>query len=101
MATTVKALYRGAATTNTATTLYTVPAATTAVITNIVITNTSGSLQTYSLSLDGVSIATTVAISATDSVVIDMKQVLGATKIIAGGASATSVNIHISGVEIA
>jgi hypothetical protein len=100
MATTVKALYRGAATTNTATTLYTVPAATTAVITNIVITNTSGSLQTYSLSLDGVSIATTVAISATDSVVIDMKQVLGATKIIAGGASATSVNIHISGVEI-
>lgn len=101
MATTVKALYRGAATTNTATTLYTVPAATTAVITNIVITNTSGSLQTYSLSLDGVSIATTVAIAATDSVVIDMKQVLGATKIIAGGASATSVNIHISGVEIA
>lgn len=101
MATTVKALYRGAATTNTATTLYTVPAATTAVITNIVITNTSGSLQTYSLSLDGVSIATTVAISGTDSVVIDMKQVLGATKIIAGGASATSVNIHISGVEIA
>lgn len=101
MATTVKALYRGAATTNTATTLYTVPAATTAVITNIVITNTSGSLQTYSLSLDGVSIATTVTISATDSVVIDMKQVLGATKIIAGGASATSVNIHISGVEIA
>jgi hypothetical protein len=101
MATTVKALYRGAATTNTATTLYTVPAATTAVITNIVITNTSGSLQTYSLSLDGVSIATTVAISATDSVVIDMKQVLEATKIIAGGASATSVNIHISGVEIA
>jgi len=101
MATTVKALYRGAATTNTATTLYTVPAATTAVITNIVITNTSASLQTYSLSLDGVSIAAAVAISATDSIVIDMKQVLGATKIIAGGASATSVNIHISGVEIA
>lgn len=100
MATTVKALYRGAATTNTATTLYTVPASTTAVITNIVVTNTSSSLQSYTLSLDGVSIATTVAISASDSVVIDMKQVLGATKIIAGGASATSVNFHISGVEI-
>lgn len=100
MATTVKALYRGAATTNTATTLYTVPASTTAVITNIVVTNTSSSLQSYTLSLDGVSIATSVAISASDSVVIDMKQVLGATKIIAGGASATSVNFHISGVEI-
>ena len=101
MATTLKVFARGAATTNTATTLYTVPAATTAVITNIVVTNTSGSLQSYSLSLDGVSIATTVAISASDSVVIDMKQVLGATKIIAGGATATSVNFHISGVEIA
>ena len=101
MATTVKVFARGAATTNTATTLYTVPAATTAVITNIVVTNTSGSLQSYSLSLDGVSIATAVAISANDSVVIDMKQALGATKIIAGGASATSINIHISGIEIA
>jgi hypothetical protein len=101
MATTVKALFRGAATTNTATNLYAVPAATTAVITNIVVTNTSSSLQNYTLSLDGVSIANTVAITGNDSVVIDMKQVLGATKIIAGGASATSVNIHISGVEIA
>ena len=101
MATTVKALARTAASTNTTTTLYTVPASTTAVITNIVVTNTSGSLQNYTLSLDGVSIANTVAITGNDSVVIDMKQVLGATKIIAGGASATSVNIHISGVEIA
>ena len=101
MATTVKALFRGAATTNTATTLYTVPAATTTVITNIVVTNTSGSLQSYTLSLDGVSIATTVSISANDSIVIDLKQVLATTKIIAGGASATSVNFHISGVEIA
>jgi hypothetical protein len=101
MATTVKALFRGAATTNTATTLYTVPAATTTVITNIVVTNTSGSLQSYALSLDGVSIATTMSISANDSIVIDLKQVLATTKIIAGGASATSVNFHISGVEIA
>ena len=100
MATTVKALYRGAASTTTNTTLYTVPASTTAVITNIVVTNTSSTLQSYTLSLDGVSIATGVAISGSDSVVIDMKQVLGATKIIAGGASATSINFHISGVEI-
>ena len=101
MATTVKALYRGAATTNTATTLYTVPASTTAVITNIVVTNTSGSIQTYTLALDGISIATTVNIAANDSIIIDMKQVLATTKTITGGASATSVNFHISGVEIA
>lgn len=101
MATTVKALYRGAATTNTATTLYTVPASTTAVVTNIVVTNTSSSSGTYTLALDDVSIATTVTIGGLDSVVIDMKQVLSTTKTIKGGASATSINFHISGVEIA
>lgn len=100
MATTVKALFRGAATTTVGTTLYTVPASTTAVITNIVVTNTSASIQSYSLSLGGISIATTIAIAATDSVVIDMKQVLAAASSITGGASATSVNFHISGVEI-
>jgi hypothetical protein len=100
MATTVKALYRGAASTTTTTTLYTVPASTTAVVTNIVVTNTSASTGTYTLALDDVSIATTVAIAGLDSIVIDMKQVLATTKTIKGGASATSINFHISGVEI-
>jgi hypothetical protein len=101
MATTVKALARTAASTTTTTTLYTVPAATTAVITNIVVTNTTGTSGTYTLALDGISIATTVTIGGLDSVSIDMKQVLGATKTITGGASATTINFHISGVEIA
>ena len=100
MATTVKALYRGAASTTTTTTLYTVPASTTAVVTNIVVTNTSASTGTYTLALDDVSIATTVSIAGLDSIVIDMKQVLATTKTIKGGASATSINFHISGVEI-
>ena len=100
MATATKALFRGAATTSTGTTLYTVPASTTAVVTNIVITNTAGTAGTFTLALDGVSIATTVPISANDSTVIDLKQVLATTKTITGGASATSINIHISGVEI-
>lgn len=100
MATTTKALYRGAAATS-STTLYTVPSATTAIITNIAVTNTSGSAQTFSLTLDSVSLATTVAIAANNTTFIDCKQVLEATKIVAGLASATSVNFHISGVEIA
>ena len=101
MATTTKALFRGAATTNTATTLYTVPASTTTVVTNIAVVNTSASAQTYTLAMDGVAIATTVSIDANNTSFIDLKQVLATTKIIAGGASATSVNFHISGVEIA
>ena len=100
MAVTSKVLARTAAATS-STTLYTVPASTTAVVTNIVVTNTATSSATYRLLLDDVSIATDVLLAANDSVVIDMKQVLATTKTIKGLASATTVNFHISGVEIA
>ena len=99
MATTSKALFRGAAATS-STTLYTVPSATTTVVTEIIVTNTAASAGTFSITLDGVSIATTVNVPANDSTVISLKQVLAATKIIAGSASATTINFHISGVEI-
>lgn len=100
MATTSKTLFRGAATTNTATTLYTVPSATTTVVTNIIITNTTGTAGTFTLGLGGTNLATTVGVGANDSTVIDLKQVLTATQTITGGASATSINFHIAGVEI-
>ena len=100
MATTTKALARAAAATSSAT-LYTVPASTTAVITNIAVTNTAGSAGTFSLTLDGVALHTTTAIAANTTVYIDLKQVLATTKVIAGFASATTINFHISGVEIA
>lgn len=100
MANTAKVLFRGAATTNTATTLYTVPSATTTVVTSIVVTNTAVSSGSFSLSLGGVSLATTVTVGALDSTVIDLKQAITAGQTIQGGASATSINIHISGVEI-
>lgn len=100
MATTSKTLFRGAATTTTTTTLYTVPSSTTTVVTNIVVTNTAGSAGTFTLALGGTNLATTVTVGAYDSTVIDLKQVLTATQTIQGGASATTVNFHISGVEI-
>lgn len=101
MATTTKALFRGAATTTVGTTLYTVPASTTAVVTDILVANTAGTAGTFTLALDGVAIATTVALGANDSTSISLKQVLATTKTITGGASATTINFHISGVEIA
>lgn len=100
MATTPKVLFRGAASTSSAT-LYTVPSATTSIITNILVTNTSGSNANYDLLLNNVSIANDVPILANDTVSIDMKQVLEATNTIKGLASATTVNFHICGVEIA
>ena len=100
MATTTKALARGAFATSNAS-LYTVPASTTTVVTNIAITNTASSAGTFTLSLNGIALHTTTAIAANSTVYIDLKQVLATTLQIAGFASATTVNFHISGVEIA
>lgn len=101
MATTSKALFRGAATTTTTTTLYTVPSATTAVVTNIVVSNTGASEYTFTLYLNGTLLANTVSIAANSIATFDVKQVLEATQTIQGGASNTAVTFHISGVEVA
>jgi hypothetical protein len=96
---TSKVLSRTAASTS-STTLYTVPASTTAVVTNILVVNTAASTATFELLLDDVSIAKTVTVAANDTISIDLKQVLATTKTIKGLASAVTVNFHISGVEI-
>ena len=101
MATTTKALFRGAASTTLTTTLYTVPASTTTVVSNIIVTNTAATAATFDLSLNGVKLADTVAIAADTIFALDLKQVIDTTQTIQGGASATTVNFHISGVEIA
>jgi hypothetical protein len=99
MATTTKALVRTSAATS-STTLYTVPASTTTVITNIAVANTAGSAGTFTLLLDDVDLHTTTAIAANTTIYIDLKQVLATTKTIKGFASATTIDFHISGVEI-
>jgi hypothetical protein len=99
MATISKALFRGAAATS-STTLYTVPSSTTAVVTDIVVTNTAETAGTFNLLLDDVSIATLVTVGAYDSTIISLKQVLATAKTIKGLASAITINFHISGVEI-
>lgn len=100
MATTTKVLFRGAATTTTSTTLYTVPAQKTAVVTNVAVTNTSNADVTFTMSLDDVVLQNETTIPADTTAYIDLKQVLNAGDTIKGGASATTVNFHISGVEI-
>jgi hypothetical protein len=99
MPTVTKALARESAATSSAT-LYTVPAATTAVITNIAVANTDSSAGTFTLLLNDVDLHTTTAIAANTTVYIDLKQVLAATQTIKGFASATTIDFHISGVEI-
>ena len=100
MATVTTALARTAAATS-STTLYTVPSATTAVVTNIVICNPTTSAVTASMTINAIDLLGSVSIAANTSAFFDLKQVIPATQIIAGSASSTSVDFHISGVEIA
>ena len=99
MAVTSKALTRAAAATSSAT-LYTVPSSTTTVVTNIAVSNTAASSATFTITLDSVALLSGVSIAANTTAFFDVKQVMATTKIIAGFASATTVNFHISGVEI-
>jgi hypothetical protein len=99
MANTANKLFRGAAATS-STPLYTVPAATTTVVTNIAVCNTSSSAQTATITLDGSQILGTTNVNANSTIVVDLKQTMAATEVIAGLASATSVVFHISGMEI-
>lgn len=96
---TSKVLARTAASTS-STTLYTVPSATTTIATNIAVTNTAGTSGTFTISLNGVALFSTTPIEGYATAVIDLKQALTATQTITGLASATTINFHISGVEI-
>jgi len=100
MATLTKALARTAAATSSAT-LYTVPASTTTVVSNIVVTNSAATAATFTITFDGVDMFKTVALAANSTAMFDLKQVLATTKVIGGSASgAGTVRFHISGVEI-
>jgi mRNA-degrading endonuclease toxin of MazEF toxin-antitoxin module len=86
--------------------LYEVPTAnTTTIVTNIVVVNTASAPASFNINLDGVELFNDTVINANSTISIDMKQVLDAqsipTKKITGSASATTVKVHISGVEVA
>jgi len=103
MAVTSKVLARTAAATSN-TTLYTVPnTSTTTVVTNIAVTNTATSAATFTINIDSVAIQSGSSLAANSTAYFDLKQVIPANatpKTITGSASATTVNFHISGVEI-
>lgn len=103
MATLTKALTRAAFSTSLAD-LYTVPSTSTVtIVTNICVTNTSGSGATFNILLDNVELFSLAAIAPYTTISVDLKQVLDANatpKKIRGYASTTSVKVHISGVEL-
>ena len=100
MATTSKVLARTAAAT-TSTTLYTTPAGSTAVVTNIVVCNPTTAAVTASMTINSIDLLGSVSIAANSVFSFDLKQVIPATQVLAGSASTTAVDFHVSGVEIA
>ena len=99
MAVISKVLSRTAAATSN-TTLYTTTAGSTAVVTNILASNTSASAGTFTINFNGVAAFSAVPVSGNSTVTIDLKQVLSASQTVTGSASTTAINFHISGVEI-
>ena len=99
MAITNKELHRDEAQTGSST-LYTVPAATTAIVTSIIVHNAGASTQTYTLSLNSVQLFGTVSITTNDTHQYELAQPITTGQLITGNASSTDVKFHICGVEI-
>lgn len=101
MAATAKRLYKGTAGT-TSSTAYTVPASTTTIVKNIVLTNKTGSAATATVVIAGIEVINNYSVNANDTVVIDLSLVMSATETITVQAgTANAINVYISGVEVA
>jgi hypothetical protein len=99
MATTAVNFYRGSAPTSNGT-LYTVPSAKTAILTDIVISNTNSNQQYVTININGIVLIPNVPISANNIVTFSFKQTISTGLIVSGFASSADVKIHISGVEV-
>lgn len=109
MATTYKVLGQSNPAATTLTTLYTVPSATQAVVSSIVIANLAASSATFRIAVRpaGASIATSqyiaydITVGASDSTVLTLGITLGATDVLSVYASTTTVTFSAYGSEIA
>lgn len=108
MPTTYKVLGQSAPSATTATTLYTVPAATTAVVSSIVIANRDSSSATYRIAIrpDGATLANSqyiaydVTVGASDSTVLTLGITMDASDIITVYASTANLTFSAFGSEI-
>jgi hypothetical protein len=108
MATTYKVLGQSAPSATTATTLYTVPSATQAVVSTLVVTNRVTTPQTYRVAVrpSGVSLANQhyiafdVPIAGTDSVAITLGITISATDVVTVYASSADLSFSLFGSEL-
>jgi hypothetical protein len=81
--------------------IYQVASATTAIATNILVSNPTSAPQTFSLVLDQFNTNYQQTLNPNSTAFFDLKQVVAATKNIVGTASHPAVTFNISGVTIA
>ena len=109
MATTYKVLGQTNPSATTATTLYTVPSATQAVVSTIIIANLTTSAATFRISVrpagaaqtNAMYVAYDVTVGASDSTALTLGITLGATDVITVYASTANVSFTAFGSEIA
>jgi hypothetical protein len=99
MPNTIKKLARGSVATTEAT-VYTTPGSGQAVVTNVVLTNTTGAAITATVKLATVEVVAGVSIAANGVFAFDLRQVLDSSETIAASASAVGLRLHISGMEV-
>ena len=99
MANSVKKLARGSVLTSD-TTVYTAPGSGQAVVTNIVLTNTTGAAITATVKLATVEVLAAVSIAANGVFAFDLRQVIDPNGVISASASAIGLKLHISGMEV-
>lgn len=80
--------------------VYTVPASTSTIVTNVVVTNTSAAATTFTVCLDSLCIAFQQTLAANSTAYFDLKQFLATTKTIMASASSSRVNVQISGMTV-
>lgn len=108
MATTYKVLGQISPSATTATTLYTVPASTSTVVSTIVIANQTATAATYRISVRPAGAAQTtamylaydVSVGANDSTALTLGVTLATTDVITVYASTTSISFNAFGSEI-
>lgn len=80
--------------------LYTVPASTTTVLTNVTVTNETAAAQTFTVIAAGASIALATPIAANSVAVFNLRQVLSTGDTVAAVTSSPMVSMVVNGMEI-
>ncbi|MFF3249742.1 hypothetical protein ACFYWP_01760 [Actinacidiphila glaucinigra] len=100
MANVPKKLFRGVAST-TLTGVYTVPADTTTIITNIVVANAGTSSASILVKLGAITLIPNTPVPGNGMITLDVTQVMDvAGQLVEVQGTSTSLGVHISGVEV-